>query len=507
MPSQEDIQKLEAALAEARASLQSEQTEQGAGNKTAPQEPPTQETETAPDLRAQIAEEVKNALGAKSDQVQGRVDVGALVREAVQEALKGQQAQAQSGTDIKAIVAEVLAEHKSPRKTPLAHPENEEEQTGRGSKGGGTYIPKHHLGDKANFNTFLCAVGRKDRGTIHDIQQEFGVVGYGGKALVEGTGALDTVAGPSGGFLVPPEFSQDLIPLLYPYVILRRAGAKTYTMRSPQFYRPRLTGGATASYIGETAAIPSSQQTFDQFSLLAKELTALVPVSRLLVEDSDPAVEDIIKTDMSQQIGLKEDKTFLTGTGSSTVPQGLLSRSDIQNITVVDTTNGDALTYDTIVDIETALDLANIPEVNRIWIAHPKLRGTLRKIKDQNLRPIFSEFLDPQQSTLLAGRPNGNNVPQSTLFGKPFYTSTQLPTRTVNGHTTYDLALVEVSQVVIGQLGGMEVAMSDEASFVDGSNNTISAFQSNLSLFRMVLRHDVNIEHPSAVVVRQGILP
>jgi HK97 family phage major capsid protein len=504
MPSVEDIQKLEAALAEARSSLQSEQAEQGAGGKTAPQESNNQETENTPDLRAQIAEEVRNALGAKSEQTQQRIDTASLVREAVQEALKGQQAQ--SGTDIKAIVAEVLAEYKSPRKTPLEHPANEEEQSGRGSKGGGTYIPKNRLGEKATFNTFLCAVGRKDRGTIHDIQQEFGVVGYGGKALVEGTGALDTVAGPSGGFLVPPEFSQDLIPLLYPYVILRRAGAKTYTMRSPQFYRPRLTGGATASYIGETAAIPSSQQTFDQFSLLAKELTALVPVSRLLVEDSDPAVEDIIRTDMSQQIGLKEDKTFLTGTGSSTVPQGLLTRSDITNIVPV-ATNGDVLTYDMIVDIETQLDLANIPEQNRIWIAHPKLRGTLRKIKDTAGRPIFSEFLDPQQSTLLAGRPNGTGIPQSTLFGKPFYTSTQLPTRTVGSGTTYDLALVEVSQVVIGQLGGMEVAMSDEASFVDGSNNTISAFQSNLSLFRMVLRHDVNVEHPSAVVVRQGILP
>jgi HK97 family phage major capsid protein len=307
--------------------------------------------------------------------------------------------------------------------------------------------------------------------------------------------------------LVPPEFVQDVIPLLYPYVILRRANAKTYTMRSPQMFRPRLTGGATASYVGETAAIPSSQPTFDQFSLLAKELTALVPVSRLLIEDSDPAVEDIVKTDMAMQIGLKEDKTFLTGTGSSTVPQGILTRSDIQNITVVDSTNGDVLGYDDVVDIETALDLANIPDVNRIWIFHPKLRGTLRKIKDTAHRPIFTEFWNPQESTLLPGRPNGTNAPTATLMGRPAYTSTQLPTETVNGHTCYTLSLVEVSQVVIGQLGGMELAVSDEGTYVDGSSNTISAFQSNLSLFRMILRHDINLEHASACVVRHGILP
>jgi hypothetical protein len=196
----EELKNLEQALSEARASLQTEQ-EQGAGTKTAPQDTPqdntqAQTTDLLAALRQQIAEEVKQAIGTKSEQAQQRVDVAALVKEALQETLKEQQAAEQvgsTGTNIKAIVQEVLAEYKSPRKTPLSQPENEDEQ-GRGSKGGGTYIPKQHLGEKDNFNTFLCAAGRKDRAAIHDIQKAHNVVGYGGKALVEGTGASFGVA-------------------------------------------------------------------------------------------------------------------------------------------------------------------------------------------------------------------------------------------------------------------------------------------------------------------------
>jgi HK97 family phage major capsid protein len=379
--------------------------------------------------------------------------------------------------------------------------------TGSGYQGGGQFIASHKLGEKDSFNGFLCAIGRKDLATVRDIQRAHGItVGYGGRALVEGVGALDTVAGPSGGFLVPPEYSSDLITFLYPYVVLRRAGAQIVTMRSPQFFRPRLSGTSTASYVGETAAIPSSQTSFDQFSLIAKELTALIPVSRLLVQDSDPAVEQIVRDDLSMQLGLAEDKAFLTGAGTTTIPQGLLTRSDIQIITVTNAGSGDSVGYDDIVDMEVLMDAANVPDVRRVWIGHPKLRGALRKVKDGQQRPIFTEYFNPQDSTLLPGRPPLGQAPTATLMGRPFYTSSQLPATTRGSNATYNLALVEMSQVSIGQLGAIELMASDEGSFVDGSNNIVSAWQSNLVLYRGILRSDIAPVHPSAVVVRQGLI-
>lgn len=407
---------------------------------------------------------------------------------------------------VKGIVASSLNGLTMGRKTPLTLPAGE---TARG----GVYIPANHMGEKGNFASFALALGRKDISAVADMQRDNGIqngygahLGFGVKAMTEGAGAGSAVSGPSGGYLVPPEYATDLIPFLYPYVVIRRAGAKTRTMKSNAFYRPRLAGGATASYIGETAPIPSSQQSFDQFSLVAKELAGFVPVSKLLVNDSDPEVEAILKQDLSEQIGLKEDFTFMYGAGSATVPQGILSRNDIQIMPVVGT-NGDNASYGLVSDMLDKLDEANVPERRRVWIGNTRVKNSLRKVLDANGRPIFTEFMNVQDTTLVAGDGTPNVAqPRATLMGLPFYTSTQIPVGTTGTNATADLALVEMSEVVIGQMGAMELEASTDGVYVDGGGATISAFQSNLVLYRAIMRHDINLEHTSCVVLKKGII-
>lgn len=406
------------------------------------------------------------------------------------------------GDGLRTAIRENMRTVTTGRKTPVEH--SEREGSYMGGRAPGTTTQR---GEKAGLRGFMLCLARKDYAAILD-HQVAGGMEYSQKALAEGRGAGNSTDGPGGGFLVPPEYSTELIDLLYARVVVRAAGATVMPMQSPQFYRPRLSAGSTANYVGENQPMATSQPTFEQFSLNAKILTALVPISNFLLRDSNPSAERTVKENVAKQIALKEDITFLYGVGSNTVPQGILTAAGTQQIAPTAPTTGDPATYNMVVDMETLLDSANVPDERRVYIAHPRLRGALRKITDLYGRPIFSEFDNAQIGSLnptAAAQFNGK--PRATLFNRPFFTSSQIPLGFgTNGTTpTTDLALVEMSEVVIGQMESIEMDASDQATYTDGLGQVISAFQYNETVFRAVLRHDIALDHNVAVVRRQSI--
>jgi HK97 family phage major capsid protein len=517
----DQIQELENAIAEARAQLDKADQQQRAdletqiGQKTAAlealrdqqQQQYASEREELDALRREKRERetresvqglvAQVASGVKATQAQEQERLQSMISEELKRAFGGQN----PALDVQSLMAGALTQASQARLGRKFVPDDQATGDGRqatewGRKGGPAYLAAHKMGEKPTFLAFLLAAGRKDDGTIRDIQSYYGMQ-TGRKALIEGGAAIDSTGGPSGGWLVPVEFSTQIIERLYPQVVVRRAGATVQTMNSPVYRQPRLTASASASYVGETVPIPSSQPTFDQFSLSAKKLTALVPISNELVNDSDPAVEQIVVRDMARAIGLKEDYTFLLGTGSSTVPAGILTASGITTINATGT-NGDAIAYTTLTRMIGALDAANVPEINRVWLANPRIREAVSNVTDSQGRPLFQDYQQIQLGSLL------QRVP--TLFGYPFLMSTQMPLGTTGTGATADLALVDMGYIVIGQMAELELRTSNEGSYVDGSSNTHSAYQDDLTLFRAIARHDIAPLHPEAIVRRRGLL-
>jgi HK97 family phage major capsid protein len=100
------------------------------------------------------------------------------------------------------------------------------------------------------------------------------------KALAEGVGT-------SGGFLVPSEISDRIVELRDQRGLFRQnAYIETMTSESTSIPR-RVTGGVTAFFTSENAAITESAGgTWDSITLTAKKLSALVRASAEVTEDS-----------------------------------------------------------------------------------------------------------------------------------------------------------------------------------------------------------------------------
>ncbi len=73
--------------------------------------------------------------------------------------------------------------------------------------------------------------------------------------------ALAASIGNAGGFLVPPDMSEEVIELLRPASVVMSLGPRILQMPRGQMMVPRITGGATANYVGENqpiAAVPAA---------------------------------------------------------------------------------------------------------------------------------------------------------------------------------------------------------------------------------------------------------
>jgi HK97 family phage major capsid protein len=129
--------------------------------------------------------------------------------------------------------------------------------------------------------------------------------------------ALNEGINEQGGALVPPEFDNMLIRLLEQFGVFRRF-ARMNQMASDTKMIPRRTGGVTAAWVGEGAAITDSTPTYDNVQLVAKKLAARVIMSSEITEDSAISIADQLAFEIGTAFALAEDQAGFLGDGSPT---------------------------------------------------------------------------------------------------------------------------------------------------------------------------------------------
>ena len=110
-----------------------------------------------------------------------------------------------------------------------------------------------------------------------------------------------------GGFLVPEEYSTELIEYLRPLSVIRSMNPVIVPMPVGSISIPAMTGGATAEYIGEGSNIAVSQPAFGQIKLTWKKLATLVPISNDLIRFSSPQADAIVRDDLVAAMAQRED--------------------------------------------------------------------------------------------------------------------------------------------------------------------------------------------------------
>lgn len=120
-----------------------------------------------------------------------------------------------------------------------------------------------------------------------------------------------------GHFLVPDEFSSDLIVLRDRYGVARRIFGRE-VMMSDTKHVPKRSTGLTAYFVNENDAITESNMTWEDIKLVAKDLGAIARMSAQLSADAVISVGDELAGEISYAFANKEDECAFNGDGTST---------------------------------------------------------------------------------------------------------------------------------------------------------------------------------------------
>lgn len=118
-------------------------------------------------------------------------------------------------------------------------------------------------------------------------------------------------------FLIPPEFSQDIIDLREQFGDARRL-FKIEPMMSDTKRVPRRRSGLTAYWTAENAANTESNKTWDDVELVAKDLTVISRASRQVNADVIINWGDDLAKEIAYAFSYSEDQAAFNGDGTST---------------------------------------------------------------------------------------------------------------------------------------------------------------------------------------------
>ncbi len=124
--------------------------------------------------------------------------------------------------------------------------------------------------------------------------------------------------GTTGGhYLVPDEFSRDLIVLRETYGVARKIFGRA-PMTGDILHTPRRASGLTAYFVGENAAGTESNMTWNDVQLSAKNLMCISRMSNQLNADAVISIGDTLAGEIAYAFSNKEDDCAFNGDGTST---------------------------------------------------------------------------------------------------------------------------------------------------------------------------------------------
>jgi len=328
-----------------------------------------------------------------------------------------------------------------------------------------------------NFIHFLLSVGHAKRFGV-EAAKGFAQKTLGNADVVK---ALAAGGQSTGGALIPQQFVADLIELLRAEVVVRKLGARSMDMAYGNMTIPRLAGGATAGYQAELDDIGLSQEAFDDVQFTAKKLTSLVPVSNDLIRRSALSVEQIVREDLVAATARREDLAFLLGAGTLKDPIGILNMGGTSVTGGASTLTG---AISTLNSCELSLKAGNSRMLSVGWVFHPAVEMFLKGLTDSVGHYFFREEME-----------------RGMLNGYPYVTTTQLPTNLgSDGHGSY-IFFVDFADIIIGDAYTADVEVSYEGAYVGTDGKTVSAFQRDQTLFRIIREHDIQPRHLQSIVV------
>ena len=270
--------------------------------------------------------------------------------------------------------------------------------------------------------------------------------------------------------IVPDDYkASEFIGLLRNSLIVRSLGARVLSGLRGDVVIPKQTGASTAYWLNEGDSLTESNPTFDTIGLSPKHVGALSSLSRQLIQQSNPAIEQLVRDDFVQVVSAAVDKALLHGTAAAKQPVGILAAASVQ------VGNLATLSWANLLGLLEKLALVNVTP--NAALIHPKVATKLAStLKDAT---VGAEYL------LTAGR----------VAGVPAYSTNQLDAKTGTPDKGR-LILGDFSSLVIAEWGATEVLANPYSP---------SYYEAGAVQLRILHTMDAAVRNPQAFVKVEDI--
>lgn len=259
----------------------------------------------------------------------------------------------------------------------------------------------------------------------------------------------------NGSNLVPTDhLAGEFIDALRANLVISGLGARMMQGLKGDVAIPALNAKTSVGFVAENNA-PGSEgaPSFRQVTMSPKTLVQYVDISRKLMMQSDPSVEQVIRDDMTRQFAAKIDEVAIEG-GGAAEPTGILGTSGIGSVAIG--SNGGAITFASLVNLEREVAIDNALAGRLSFLTNPKVVASMRRT--------------PRQSSGVEGNFILNDA--NTLLGYGVASSTLVPSDLTKGTSSGVCSAVifgNFNDLMIGMFGGLDVLVDPYTGSATGA--------------------------------------
>lgn len=269
--------------------------------------------------------------------------------------------------------------------------------------------------------------------------------------------------------ITPDDYRADqFIGLFRNSMVMRSLGARVLSGLRGDVVIPKQTGASTAYWVAEGDSLTESNPTFDTIKLTPKHVGALASMSRQLLQQANPSIEQLVRDDFVSVIGLAIDKAMIHGLAANDEPVGILNTVGIQTGSLA------TLDWEAVIGLLEKLALQNLTP--NAMITHPAVATVLRTTLKDSV--AGAEYLM-----------QGGN-----MAGVPVNVTNQLDAKVTAGPpavTTGRLILGDFSQMIVGEWGSAEILANPYAP---------TYYEAGAVQLRIMATMDMVVRNPKAFV-------
>ena len=253
-------------------------------------------------------------------------------------------------------------------------------------------------------------------------------------------------------------------------LLARRLGVRVLSGLRGNISIPKYGTGLSVGWVAENQAVPESNLDMDSVTLSPKHAGGVTELSRQLIQQSDPSVEQLVRDDFAFMLAKAIDSALIKG-GGTNEPKGVMSTTGIQSANLA------TLTWANVSTMIGKLEAVNANVSSSAWLVSPTAAGALR-------------------TTLQSASAGAAYLLENGRMGElPVYVTNQVPN--TGGATPKNIAILgDWSEVILGIWSEVDILVNPYAE---------TPYKKGNVLVRAMSTVDIGVRHPEAFVAAQDL--